>query len=161
MQANKCQDFSDICWLPFGIRLLLYAFCSIIVCLCWGTEIPDAGSDISVSPVSTPPTSDNESDFDEDTWSRNLRKPNVRDFNDRFGATFTLEDNQQEKDFFNKFFPRELIEKITTETNNYATKCIEEKPDPKWKPTNVTEILAFIGLHVVMSVIQLPSYTLG
>jgi hypothetical protein len=49
--------------------------------------------------------------------------------------------------------PRELIEKITTETNNYATKCIEEKPDPKWKPTNVTEILAFIGLHVVMSVI--------
>jgi hypothetical protein len=125
-----------------------------------GTEIPDAGSDISVSPVSTPPTSDNESDFDEDTWSRNLRKPNVRDFNDRFGATFTLEDNQQEKDFFNKFFPRELIEKITTETNNYATKCIEEKPDPKWKPTNVTEILAFIGLHVVMSVIQLPSYTL-
>jgi hypothetical protein len=38
-----------------------------------------------------------------------------------------LEDNQQEKDFFNKFFPRELIEKITTETNNYATKCIEEK----------------------------------
>jgi hypothetical protein len=71
-----------------------------------------------------------------------------------------LEDNQQEKDFFNKFFPRELIEKITTETNNYATKCIE-KPDPKWKPTNVTEILAFIGLHVVMSVIQLPSYTLG
>jgi hypothetical protein len=36
-----------------------------------GTEIPDAGSDISVSPVSTPPTSDNESDSDEDTWSRN------------------------------------------------------------------------------------------
>ena len=88
-----------------------------------GTEIPDAGSDISVSPVSTPPTSDDESDFDEDTWSRNLRKPNVRDFNDTFGATFTLEDNQQEKDFLNKFFPRELIEKITTETNNYATKC--------------------------------------
>jgi hypothetical protein len=29
-----------------------------------GTEIPDAGSDISVSPVSTPPTSDDESDFD-------------------------------------------------------------------------------------------------
>ena len=63
------------------------------------TEIPDVGSDSSVSPVSTPPTSD-ESDFDEDTWSRNLRKPNVRDFNDTFGATFTLEDNQQEKDFF-------------------------------------------------------------
>jgi hypothetical protein len=40
-------------------------------------------------------------DFDADTWSRNLRKPNVRDFNDRLGATFTLEDNQQEKDFFN------------------------------------------------------------
>ena len=69
-----------------------------------GTEIPDAGSDISVSPVSTPPTSDDESDFDENTWSRNLNKPNVRDFNDTFGATFTLEDNQQEKDF--------LIEKI-------------------------------------------------
>ena len=65
-----------------------------------GTEIPDAGSDISVSPVSTPPTSDDGSDFDEDTWSRNLRKPNVRDVNDTFGATFTLEDNQQEKDFF-------------------------------------------------------------
>jgi hypothetical protein len=69
-----------------------------------------------------------------DLWnSRNSIWPhlNVRDFNDRFGATFTLEDNQQEKDFFNKFFPRELIEKITTETNNYATKCIEEKPERK------------------------------
>ena len=81
-----------------------------------GTEIPDAGSDISVSPVSTPPTSDYESDFDENTWSRNLKKPNVRYFNDTFGATFTLEDNQQEKDFFNKFFPHELIEKITRQT---------------------------------------------
>jgi hypothetical protein len=56
-----------------------------------------------------------------------------------------LEDNQQEKDFFNKFFPRELIEKITTETNNYATKCIEEKPDPKWKPTNVTSISSAVN----------------
>ena len=64
-----------------------------------GTEIPDAGSDISVSPVSTPPTSDNESDFDEVTWSRNLRKPNVRDFNDRFGATFTWKTTNKRKIF--------------------------------------------------------------
>jgi cold shock CspA family protein len=80
-----------------------------------GTEIPDAGSDISVS---TPPTLD-ESDFD--TWSRNLHKPNVRDFNDTFGATFTLEDNQQENFFLINSFQDELIEKITRD----KTLCYE------------------------------------
>jgi cold shock CspA family protein len=81
-----------------------------------GTEIPDAGSDISVS---TPPTLDDESDFD--TWSRNLHKPNVRDFNDTFGATFTLEDNQQENFFLINSFQDELIEKITRD----KTLCYE------------------------------------
>ena len=65
--------------------------------------------------------SDNESDFDEVTWSRNLHKPNVRDFNDTFGATFTLEDNQQENFFLINSFQDELIEKITRD----KTLCYE------------------------------------
>ena len=128
------------------------------------SEIPEVGSDISVSPVSTPPTSDDESDENEEinaTWNRNLRKPVVRDFTETVGATFTLDDDKREIDFFNKFFPRELVEKLVLETNNYADKCIAQRPDSRWKPTNCTEILAFIGLHLVMSIVQLPSYTLG
>jgi hypothetical protein len=64
--------------------------------------------------------------------------------------------NSRGKNLLKKSFSCWLSSKVKVAPNLSL-----KSPDPKWKPTNVTEILAFIGLHVVMSVIQLPSYTLG
>lgn len=40
----------------------------------------------------------------------------------------------------------------------YATQCIQIRPDSKWQEVTVSEMKAFVDIHVIMSVIQLPSY---
>lgn len=75
-------------------------------------EREDAGSDISLSPISSPDVSSDENDSDDDeipnTWSENILKPKIADFDEGenpVGATFTLEKDRREIDFFMKFFP--------------------------------------------------------
>ena len=57
-------------------------------------------------------------------------------------------------------FPEELIERIVSETNHYAWECIAAKPDPERKDTSLEEIKAYLGLHVLFGIKQLPSYKL-
>jgi hypothetical protein len=45
------------------------------------------------------------------------------------GATFDLGPLRTENDFFLQFFPENLVERLVTETNNYAKQMTEEKPD--------------------------------
>ena len=54
-------------------------------------------------------------------------------------------------------FPEELIENIVTETNRYAQECIAAKPDREWTETMLNEMKAFIGLHVLFGIKQLPA----
>lgn len=123
----------------------------------------EIGSDISVSPCSSPDVSeaelsDSESDDDDphnEEWTGNLRATKVDDFRGRVGSNIELGPLKTEKDFFMEFFPNSLVEKIVFETNNYARKMTEQKPDPKWSETNMAEIWAFLGIFVVLSVMQL------
>lgn len=67
--------------------------------------------------------SSEDEDFDVEggeVWSENLRKPRVEEFTETVGATFTLEKEKNELDFFSKFFPKSLVEKIVVETNKYV-----------------------------------------
>jgi hypothetical protein len=48
-------------------------------------------------------------------------------------------------DFFHKFFPVSLVEKIIAETNAYAVRCIQVRPDKVWVPTTFPEMMAFLG----------------
>jgi len=72
----------------------------------------EIGSDISVSPVSTPETSKNEESDEEevrnDTWNENLRAFQIDPFVSPTGATFQLGPLRTEKDFFLQFFQRIL-----------------------------------------------------
>jgi hypothetical protein len=56
----------------------------------------------------------------------NLKKTQVADFREQIAATFQLNEEKKEIDFFHKFFPVSLVEKIIAETNAYAVRCIQD-----------------------------------
>jgi hypothetical protein len=85
----------------------------------------------------------------------------VDDFTSVSGSTFVLDETAREIDFFLRFFPIEILQLLVDETNSYAGKQISEKPDPKWSPTSVAEMKAFLGIHVVFSVMQIPEYKIA
>lgn len=130
-------------------------------------------SDISfhssdVSDVSTPDVSDDslvayieDADSFGNVWTRKIVPPDIPAFEEEVGSTFKLESCENEIDFFLQFFSGQLIERLVLETNEYARSCCSEKPDSKWKETNVPELSAFLGLHVVFSILGLTSYSLG
>ncbi|KAJ8319609.1 hypothetical protein KUTeg_002838 [Tegillarca granosa] len=121
-----------------------------------------------VSYISLSSDDDSDSDSEDDsmpapetnvTWSKHLRRPNVKQFDQEVGATFEMGPNKKEKDFWGKFFPESLVTKLVEETNKYAKKVnsTAAKPDTKWVPTCFLEIMAFLGIHVIFLVIGLPS----
>jgi hypothetical protein len=61
-----------------------------------------------------------------------------------------------ENDFFLQFFPENLVERLVTETNNYAKRMTKEKPDAKWTETNLTEMWAFLEIFM-----QAPKYSIA
>ena len=125
--------------------------------------LSEDGSDISISPVSSPEISDDESDDEAvaSVWSSNLRRFEVRKFTSNVGANFEMGPEKNEKDFFQKFFPDHLVQRIVLETNNYATKMIAEKADPKWHPTTLAEMYAFLGIFVIFSIMQIPKFSIA
>ena len=66
-----------------------------------------------------------------------------------------------QKDFFLQFFPENLVERLVTETNNYAKRMTEEKPDTKWTETNLTEMWDFLGIFMIFSIMQVPKYSIA
>jgi hypothetical protein len=92
-----------------------------------------------------------------DTWSENLRAFQIDPFVSPTGATFELGPLRTEKDFF----PENLVERLVTETNNYAKRMTEEKPDTKWTETNLTEMWDFLGIFMIFSIMQVPKYSIA
>lgn len=119
-------------------------------------------SDISLSYFEDS-SSDEESEeeIDDATWSQQLRKPNVTEFTEEVGASFVLGEDKKELDFFLKFFPTTLIKKIVDETNAYAARSIVRRPVKMWVQTTIQEMLAFLGIHTIFSVLGVPSYTMA
>lgn len=79
-------------------------------------DVPEIGSDISVSPVSSPDlslvnlSSESDSEDEDLAWRPNLRKPNIKPFTEAVCANFQLGPLKNELDFFLKFFAEELLE---------------------------------------------------
>lgn len=83
----------------------------------------------------------------------------MTEFTEEVGASFVLGEDKKELDFFLKFFPTTLIEKIVDETNAYAARSIVRRPDKIWVPTTIPEMKAFLGIQVIFSILGVPSYT--
>ena len=128
----------------------------------------DVGSDIHVnldngiySDVSSVSSVSSDDDLEEveTAWSDVLEGIPDRPFGAAVDATvpgcsFVLPKEANEFDFFKKFFPFELILLIVHETNEYARK----QSAKNWSDITTSELLAFIGLHIVFSVVYFPSY---
>ncbi|KAJ8299337.1 LOW QUALITY PROTEIN: hypothetical protein KUTeg_023397 [Tegillarca granosa] len=110
-------------------------------------------SDISIPSEESESESEDEMIQTQDTgdsWSKQLKKPKIPCvFEEEVGATFELGPQKKEIDFFSKFFTTSIVEKLVTETNSYAEKMnsVAAKPDKKWVPTFVQEMMAFLGIH--------------
>lgn len=123
-------------------------------------------SDISVSPVSTPRTSELSSSDNEPlnqiVWHSKYFAPvQINQFTEHSGPTHPLGPESQELDFFQLFFDDDLFKLIVSETNRHAEFCMTTQPDSKWQPISVPELKAFFGLNVALSVMQVPTYTLA
>ena len=48
------------------------------------------------------------------------------------------------------------FDRIAEETNRYARKAMETKPDPAWRETDAEEVKAFFALNILFGIKQLP-----
>ena len=96
----------------------------------------------------------------EETWNVDENPVRILLFTEPTGPTSGVAEDGTAIDFFYLMFPEDLIEHIVTETNRYARECIAAKPDPEWFDTTLEEVKAFIGLHVLFGIKQLPAFRL-
>ena len=92
----------------------------------------------------------------ESTWTEYLCNINVGDYSRVPGQINPLPSSATELDFLYSMFPEDLLVKITEETNSYAQKILEQKPDPKWHDTTFEEMKAYIAANIVMGVTTAP-----
>lgn len=64
------------------------------------SEVRSIGSDISISDIESESSEEEMEAVDDETWSRNLRTSIVNNFSESSGATFTLDRENKEIDFF-------------------------------------------------------------
>ena len=125
----------------------------------------DSESDISVSSVNTEDlenlseleADEVEAEAVEEEWCTSEAPVHVPPFTAVTGPVSHVPDNKSAIDFFHLMFPESLIETIVTETNRYARQCTAVKPDAKWYDTTLAEMKAYLGLHIIFGIKQLPA----
>ena len=110
--------------------------------------------------VSVLSSSEDEDEGHERGWSCDPAPVNITAFDSRMGATSTIPEDGTAKDFFCLFISDEIVEEIEVETNCYAGQCMSRKADPKWYETNLAEMQAFFGLHVLLGIHVVPDTSL-
>ncbi|XP_033726264.1 piggyBac transposable element-derived protein 4-like [Pecten maximus] len=102
----------------------------------------------------------NEIDVPASSWSHNLKPVVIDEFDQPTGPVNVLDEGKKEIDFFTLLFPFTLFQLMTTQTNLYASQKTASKPDSKWSVTSPSEMKAFVGIHILMSILDLPNYKL-
>ena len=93
----------------------------------------------------------------EEIWTETFARTSLPEYLEIPGQKVILDRTKTELDVLNLFFLLDLCAWIANETNGYATQCQAVKgPDQRWYKTDSSEIRAFIGIRVYMSVINLP-----
>ena len=60
-------------------------------------------------------------------------------------------------EFFKCFFPDELFEFVTEESNRYGLLKYHFPLPTRWEETNTSEIRQYFGIRIYMSLVQLPN----
>ena len=138
------------------------------------SDLESVGSDISVSSVHTSDLSDFADDIGSDSetneenddvgtvnFSKNLHDIDIEPFvpyPNRFAHA--LDHTATEMDFCKLFLDDDILDNFVQQTNLYAEQQLLIKPDPKWVPTTVEEMKAFLGMNMLMGIIVAPELDL-
>ena len=86
-------------------------------------------------------------------WRKRDRPQATHEFTGNFSDPPEVE--MSPRDYFKQFFTDEIVSLIVDQSNLYSTqkhgKCVN---------TNVEEMYRYIGMHILMGVVNLPAYTL-
>lgn len=93
---------------------------------------------------------------DADFWSEVVEDIDVPEFAESSGPTYQLPFDANPLQFFMVIFPLALVQIIVDNTNLYAAQSV----DQGWVDTTIDEMKAFLGLQILMGIIQLPRYTM-
>ncbi|XP_072163549.1 piggyBac transposable element-derived protein 5-like [Diadema setosum] len=90
-------------------------------------------------------------------WTHHVRATPAPPFNAaKPGPSPLLPHGTPELAFFNMLFPESLIEQLMIETNRYAEHTQSDKANANWKPLTFTEMKAYLGIRIYMSILSLP-----
>ena len=121
----------------------------------------DAGSDVdtdSDSDATDVESSDSDEVSNDDDkpdvgdWSATCRDKRLPEFTGDEGPFVVLPPDAKAAEYFDLVFPSSLWQILATETNRYAA----EKKGLAAKETSITELKAFVGLCMAMSIHKLP-----
>ena len=91
-------------------------------------------------------------------WRERLSAIRIPAFTSREGPSRELEAEANEKDFLNLLFPDIVFDILAIQTNLYAEQLQEKNGiDKHWTDTNQSEMKAYIGMRIYMSILQLPA----
>lgn len=140
-------------------------------------ESSDSGSDFDQNDSDSDHSfgSDTDSDVDQDTestlfdldsqasdirdadfWSEVVEDIDVPEFVESSGPTHQLPSDANPLQFFMLVFPLALVQILVDNTNLYAAQSVAQG----WVDTTIDEMKAFLGLQILMGIIQLPRYTM-
>ena len=83
----------------------------------------------------------------------------VKQFEGIPGPTKVLDRSETAQDFFHLMWPKALCQYIADETNKYVKfkRHLPLLPDANWDSVAADEIKVYLGLHVYMSIVNLPT----
>ncbi|XP_003731439.2 piggyBac transposable element-derived protein 5 [Strongylocentrotus purpuratus] len=61
-----------------------------------------------------------------------------------------------ELNYFHSLFPESLMERLMIETNRFAEQSHADKANAHWQPLDLTEMKAYLGIRIYMSILSLP-----
>ncbi|KAH3797952.1 piggyBac transposable element-derived protein 4-like [Dreissena polymorpha] len=101
---------------------------------------------------------ENESVVEDENWTVNDRSDRSKKAfcGPEPGPRFDLDPDQTEWNFVEMFFPMMLVELLVEQTNLFARQKMEIKHDKSWRPVSVKEMMAWLGIRIYMSIVQLP-----
>lgn len=95
------------------------------------------------------------------SWTDELSSIDIPHFAKTPGPATILTKEKREFDFFSLIFPEYLWELLSDQTNLYAKQKQQQTriEDPVWHNTTPDEMKAFIGIHMIMGMVEgLPMY---
>lgn len=99
---------------------------------------------------------ENESVVEDENWTVNDRSDRAKKpfCGPEPGPRFDLDPDQSEWNFVEMFFPMMLVELLVEQTNLFARQKMETKHDKSWRPVSVKEMMAWLGIRIYMSIVQ-------